>query len=122
MKHKINSVVDACFDAEYNAGWRHDEEGMDTRTNPMFFSQKIALIHSELSEALEGDRKDSMDKHLPHRDTREVELADAFIRLTALAGAMNMDLGGAVVEKLAYNASRTDHTKEAREAANGKAY
>jgi len=39
-----------------------------------------ALMHSELSEALEGMRKDKMDDHLPHRKAVEVELADFMIR------------------------------------------
>lgn len=53
---------------------------------------------------------------------REVELADAVIRIFDLAGAYGMDLGGAIAEKLAYNAHRADHKPEARAAAGGKAY
>ena len=53
---------------------------------------------------------------------REVELADAVIRIFDLAGAYNMDLGGAIEEKLKFNATRTDHKKENREAVGGKAY
>ncbi len=121
-KHTINDMMDVCFQAEYDAGWLHDAEGFDIRTNPMFFSNKIALIHSELSEALEADRKDLMDDKLPHRDGREVELADVFIRAMALAGAMNMDIGGAVIEKMAFNKTRQDHQKENRAGENGKKY
>lgn len=39
-----------------------------------------------------------------------------------LAGAMNYDLGAAITEKLAFNATRPDHKPEARAAENGKAY
>lgn len=70
------------------------------------FSSKIALVHSELSEALEADRKNLMDDKLPDRHGREVELADAMIRIFDLAGRYGMDLGGALVAKIAYNASR----------------
>ena len=70
------------------------------------FSSKIALVHSELSEALEADRKNLMDDKLPDRHGREVELADAMIRIFDLAGRYDMDLGGALVAKIAYNASR----------------
>jgi hypothetical protein len=52
----------------------------------------------------------------------EVELADAAIRIFDLAGAMNFDIGGAIAEKLAFNASRADHKPEARKAQGGKAY
>lgn len=122
MKHKINDVVDVCHKASYDAGWWIDKDGFDTRTNPMCFSQKLMLIVSEIAEAMEGDRKDIPDDKLPHRDMREVELADAVIRICDLAGAYNMDLGGAIEEKLKYNASRADHKKENREASGGKAY
>lgn len=122
MKHKINDAVDICHNAALNAGWWTDSEGIDTRTNPMCFSQKLMLIVSEISEAMEGDHKDAMDDKLPHRDMREVELADAVIRIFDLAGAYNMDLGGAIEEKLAYNAKRADHKKENREAVGGKKY
>lgn len=66
----------------------------------------IALMHSELSEALEADRKDLMDDHIPNRKGVEVELADCMIRILDYAGKHDLDLGGAISEKLKYNASR----------------
>ena len=62
------------------------------------------------------------DDHLPHRDMREVELADALIRIFDLAGAYDMDIGGALAEKMAYNARRPDHKPAARASAGGKTY
>ena len=62
------------------------------------------------------------DDKLPHRPMREVELADALIRICDLAGAYGMDLGGAVAEKLAYNAHRADHKVGNRQAEGGKSY
>ena len=47
--------------------------------------RSLQLVNREISEATEGDRKDLMDDHLPHRKAVEVELADALIRLLDLA-------------------------------------
>lgn len=80
----------------------------------------LALIHSEISEALEGERKDLMDDKLPHRKMAEVELADAIIRILDYAGGFGYDLQGAFDEKMAYNTHRKDHQHEARKAAGGK--
>lgn len=85
-------------------------------------SQKICLSHSELSEGMEGHRKGLRDDKLPHRPMLEVELADAVIRIADLAGALGLDLGGAIAEKMAFNAVRPDHKLEARQEAGGKAY
>lgn len=85
-------------------------------------AQKLCLIHSEISEAMEGHRKGLMDDKLPHRKMIEVELADAMIRIGDLAGALGLDLGGAIAEKMAFNAKRPDHQPEARKAAGGKSY
>lgn len=80
----------------------------------------LCLIHSEISEAMEGERKNLMDDKLPHRRMAEVELADALIRIFDYAAAYRYDLEGAYQEKRAYNAQRADHKKEARQADNGK--
>lgn len=80
------------------------------------------LTVTELSEALEGHRKNLMDDKLPHRKAFEVEIADAVIRLFDLAAGFDLDLGGAFEEKLAYNAVRLDHQRESRLADTGKKY
>lgn len=116
------ALQDACHSASFHAGWWKGKDGKDSRENPMCFSQKLMLCVSELSEAMEGDRKGLMDDKLPHRPMREVELADAVIRIFDLAGAYGMDLGGAIAEKMAFNAVRPDHKPDARAAAGGKAY
>lgn len=81
---------------------------------------KLALVHSEVSEAVEGVRKGLMDDKLPHRPMPEVELADAIIRAFDLAGHEGWDLAGAIIEKLEYNASREDHKIANRLADGGK--
>lgn len=82
----------------------------------------LALIHSEVSECLEGVRKNLMDDKLPHRRMEEVELADALIRIFDYAGGYGLDLEGAYQEKMAYNAARADHKREHRLAAGGKQF
>jgi hypothetical protein len=118
-----NLLRDVCYEASYKAGWWYNPTtGVNIKDNPMCFSQKLCLIHSEISEAMEGDRKSLKDEKLPHRDAREVELADALIRIYDLAGAYGMDIGGAVSEKMQYNANRQDHKLESRMSSGGKSY
>lgn len=80
----------------------------------------LMLMVSEISEAMEGERKNLMDDHLPHRRMAEVELADLLIRVFDYAGAYGYDLDGAVAEKRAYNRIRVDHTAEGRSRPDGK--
>lgn len=106
----------ACHGQAKEMGWWGNEN------NPLLFASKLMLVVSELGEAMEGDRKSKMDDHLPHRPMREVELADAVIRIFDLAGGFGLDLPGAIVEKLAYNKQRADHKLENRALEGGKAY
>ena len=43
--------------------------------------EQLMLVVTELSEAMEGARKDLMDDHLPQYKMEHVEIIDAFIRL-----------------------------------------
>lgn len=101
------------------AGWYADPKtGNAIERN---FGEVVALMHSELSEALEADRKGLMDDKLPHRDGREVEFADCIIRILDTAAAMGLDVPGALIEKNRFNKDRADHKLEAR-ASGGKKY
>lgn len=126
-----NELQKACHNASNAAGWWQDlKTGTDyiaevrnsTRLGKALVAEKLCLIHSEVSEAMEGHRKGLMDDKLKHRQAIEVELADAVIRIGDLCGALGLDLGGAIAEKMAYNANREDHKIENRQAAGGKAY
>lgn len=116
----INKLAQLCNDRAVAAGWWDEFIDMPEQYRKHFIAGKIALIHSEVSEALEAFRKNKMDDHLPQRLGVEVELADAVIRIFDLAGALGVDIGGAIEDKLGYNATRPDHTREARAAAGGK--
>lgn len=155
--------------------WQNPETGEPIKRNE---DELLALAVSEISECLEGLRKDLMDDKLPHRKMAEVELADAKIRLLdfaagfgieirertwfesipdnraaallgitkaicCISGAASLkpyflsasishieacaakwgyDLDGAMREKTAFNATRIDHTHEARRIAGGKQF
>lgn len=121
-----NYLTRVCHEASRTAGWWEpaDLEAMRDRTRfgLALVGLKLALVHSEVSEALEGERKNKMDPHLPHRRNFEVELADAVIRICDLAGAAGLDLGGAIADKMAFNAKREDHKVEVRQQNGGKAF
>ena len=99
--------------------WQDVDTGHPIKRNK---GELLCLIHSEISEALEGERKDLMDDKLPHRPMAEVELADAVIRILDYAAGFGYDLQGAFDEKMAFNAQREDHKHEARLIAGGKKF
>lgn len=69
-------------------------------------ASKIALMHSELSEMLEGVRKPGPDSHCMQYTSEEIELADLMIRAADYAEARQLRLGHAIVAKMRFNASR----------------
>jgi NTP pyrophosphatase (non-canonical NTP hydrolase) len=112
----LNDYARECHTAA--SKWWHDiHTGERIERNK---GELLMLIVSEVAEAMESERKGTRDDKLPDRHGAEVELADAVIRIFDYCGAYGYDLEGAYRAKMAYNASRIDHTLEARRAAGGK--
>lgn len=126
--YMVSRLQQACHFNSQVAGWWKKDQAVIEAVPPelkkyaqaLVVLSKLDLQHSELSEATEGYRKGLMDDHLPHRPMIEVELADALIRILDLSGWLGLDIGGAIMEKLAYNQQRADHKEENREKAGGK--
>lgn len=118
----LGHLQDTIYRGNVAAGWWSNiVTGVPHPKNDItLILSKLALVHSEVSEATEGVRKGLMDDHLKDRPMAEVELADAIIRAMDLAGHEGWDLAGAIVDKLYYNAERKDHKIENRLAEGGK--
>lgn len=74
------------------------------------FGDIIALIHSELSEALEDYRNGHAPHHIYFEKDKPcgipIELADAVIRIAQYCGSTGIDLNNAVTVKIGYNRTR----------------
>lgn len=99
------------------------ERGFYDTKRPL--SEVLVLIHAEISEAVEADRKEKFTKtvnwkelmELPDeefkaqfqdkvKDTYEDEIADTMIRLLDLIGWQNLDIDNHMAAKLRYNSLR----------------
>lgn len=148
FRETINKLAEMCHANSAAAGWWLDpltgysliphtyasvsnddmngDKGLIEAWFPFVIAAKIALIHSEASEALEGHRKSLQDDKLPQFKMITVELADVVIRVLDLAGMLmayeNEDFGAAFVKKISFNKNRPDHALENRKKAGGKLY
>lgn len=92
----INQMADLC------GSWFTNIQGFD-RIN---FDGDCMLVVTELAEAVEGDRRNNPDDHVPEFDSREVEVADALVRLLHLSHKYSLRLTPAFLAKMEYNLGR----------------
>jgi NTP pyrophosphatase (non-canonical NTP hydrolase) len=96
----INALAKHVHEMAISKGWY---DGSTDRN----IAELIALMHSELSEALEAARhgNPASDK-IPQHSGVEEEFADCIIRILDAAERFKMNVGAALVAKIEYNATR----------------
>jgi len=105
MSITIQNLISESNKTAKSKGWWDDENRN--------IGELLALIHSEVSEALESYRitgKDELSKTWLSKSGKPegfvIELADVFIRIADLCGEFNLDLDQALKTKLEYNKTR----------------
>lgn len=116
-REALNEVAWAIHRLNYK--WWHDKEGSPLDRN---VPELLCLMHSEISEGMEGHRKNLMDDKLPHYPMLVVELGDAVIREFDTVAATEYLIGNIIYDKCVFNSVRPDHKREAREVAGGKKF
>lgn len=79
----------------------------DHIANELYFPTKLALVMTEIAEAIEAHRNgDRMDDHLPMYRGMDVEMADAVIRIMTICAERGVNLAELVAAKMEYNKKR----------------
>jgi len=79
-----------------------ESKGFGTKPDDIEVPEKIALIHTEISESFEAYRQ----KNIDGKDGFKEELSDAVQRILHLAGVFDIDLEKEILKKLESNKDR----------------
>jgi len=80
-----------------------EEKGFGTKPEDINVGEKIALIHSEVSEAYEAYRH----KNMTGKDGFGEEMGDVIQRIIHLCGILDIDIEAEIIKKLEFNSKRT---------------
>ncbi len=89
----ILAVAPTLHQQAVDAGWWTDLISKESTIGKRSYIEMCALIITEITEAFDGYCDRTMDDKLPKRRQDEVELADAFIRMSDTAYGCGVDLG-----------------------------